>query len=264
MVCIAKKGHLPWDMTPLPAQQLDQKDPLIYQKTMQRQKDQKKWDRQYLTKKLETEIPKLTEGLPVFADYFHYCTSVLKFGERPNYDYLISKFEYFCKEHNIVIDDKHDWVVKRNILLEKKLERELELKRLEALKKVKPGSLADRKKLEAQERLQAIRKRERDRKAEEEAKIKESSAPKKIKALSKNANANEIDYDDMSPYKANRLRTEELRSEMREKVRDRIDTVIKFEIEQAKRPKEDGNKLSYTNSAEKLLMGADDDLSNMS
>ena len=71
-----------------------------------------------MTKKLETDISKLTEGFPVFADYFQYCTNVLKFGERPNYEMLIQKFESFSREQNLVMDDKHDWVIKRNFLLE--------------------------------------------------------------------------------------------------------------------------------------------------
>ena len=93
--------------------------------------------------------------------------------------------------------------------------------------------------------------------------MKSSAAPKKIKTLTRTNEV--IDYDNMSPYKVNRLKTEELRSEMREKVKEKIDTVIKFEIEQAMRPRDDGIRLSNANSAEKLLMGGeDDDLSGLS
>ena len=93
--------------------------------------------------------------------------------------------------------------------------------------------------------------------------MKRSAAPKKIKTLTRTNEV--IDYDNMSPYKVNKLKTEDFRSEMRERVKEKIDTVIKFEIEQAMRPRDDGIRLSNVNSAEKLLMGGeDDDLSGLS
>ena len=46
------------------------------------------------------------------------------------------------------------------------------------------------------------------------------------------------EYDNLAKYKQHRIKAEEFRTEMREKVKDRIDTLIRFECEQARKPKD--------------------------
>ena len=52
LIYLMRGGHLPWDMDPLPELVVDDKDPLIYKKTMQHQKDQRDWSRRYLDLKV--------------------------------------------------------------------------------------------------------------------------------------------------------------------------------------------------------------------
>jgi hypothetical protein len=62
--------------------------------------------------------------------------------------------------------------------------------------------------------------------------------------------------EDLPHYKKLRYATEELRTDLREKVKDKIDTVIRFEIEHARKPKEDPDKeknLNESESAARLL-----------
>lgn len=64
LVSLFKKGSLPWDMAPPAKVILDNKDPLLYQKTLQIQKDQQKWDKKYLEAKMNCSHIQLTEGMP--------------------------------------------------------------------------------------------------------------------------------------------------------------------------------------------------------
>ena len=68
--------------------------------------------------------------------------------------------------------------------------------------------------------------------------------------LSQEQNDNE-----MPPWKQMKIAVEEMRSDLRGKVQDKIDTVIKFEIEHARKPKEEPKDefLNESNSAGKLL-----------
>ena len=50
--------------------------------------------------------------------------------------------------------------------------------------------------------------------------------------------------DNLAKYKQQRIKAEEFRTEMREKVKDRIDTLIKFECEQARKPKDEIGNLA--------------------
>ena len=62
------------------------------------------------------------------------------------------------------------------------------------------------------------------------------------------------DDSEMPHYKRVRMAVEELRLDLREKVKDKIDTVIKFEIEHAKKPKEqDKDKDQESDEGAKLL-----------
>lgn len=64
-------------MEPLPEFECDDKDPLIYQKTMKYQKDQSEWDKKYLQRKQEVTHEILTYGMPAqFIDYFRYCSNL--------------------------------------------------------------------------------------------------------------------------------------------------------------------------------------------
>ena len=59
-----KNGVLPWDMAPIPALAVDDKDPLIYKKTMEHQAAQRKWDEKYVKRKNEISYEILTYGMP--------------------------------------------------------------------------------------------------------------------------------------------------------------------------------------------------------
>ena len=50
--------------------------------------------------------------------------------------------------------------------------------------------------------------------------------------------------DNLAKYKQQRIKAEEFRTEMREKVKDRIDTLIRFECEQARKPKDEIGNLA--------------------
>lgn len=93
LVYFFKGGELPWDMVPLPELRVDDKDPLVYKKTMQYEADLRAWDAKYCEKKLGISYETLTEGMPPhFLEYFKYCTK-LRFEQRPDYDFLLSGFE---------------------------------------------------------------------------------------------------------------------------------------------------------------------------
>ena len=59
-----KGGKLPWDCDLLPEFVVDDKDPLIYQKTIKYEQEQRDWDEMYLNLKLNTSYEALTEGFP--------------------------------------------------------------------------------------------------------------------------------------------------------------------------------------------------------
>lgn len=99
---------------------------------MERQKQQKKWDKKQLTLKMNIAVEDLCKNLPSqFADYFNYLQMNLKFGERPDYSEMVSKFEGIAKEMNIQFDEKFDWVVHKQNLIDKRDAREAELKKLD-------------------------------------------------------------------------------------------------------------------------------------
>ena len=89
-------------------------------------------------------------------------------------------------------------------------------------------------------RLQTIRAREAAKaeakrqekllKDKEQKRNRAGSVPKKINVKQ--------DEDHLPHYKRVRNAVDELRNDLREKVRDKIDTVIKFEVEHARKPKE--------------------------
>lgn len=64
LVCFFRQGELPWDMVPLPELIVDDKDPLIYKKTMKYEADLRNWDAKFLEKKLAVSYQSLTEGMP--------------------------------------------------------------------------------------------------------------------------------------------------------------------------------------------------------
>ncbi len=67
-------GNLPWDMEEIKDLVVDDKDPLVYKKTMQYEIDRKDWDKEYLKKKMSVSVEELTAGLPkAVADYINYC-----------------------------------------------------------------------------------------------------------------------------------------------------------------------------------------------
>lgn len=105
LVMFLRKGDLPWDMEPLPEFFVDDKDPLIYKKTIQYEKDCLDWDRKYLEKKVSTTIQDLTDGLPgPWVDYFKYCDRI-RYEQRPDYAHLRSLFEVQFKEKILTWDD---------------------------------------------------------------------------------------------------------------------------------------------------------------
>jgi hypothetical protein len=62
------------------------------------------------------------------------------------------------------------------------------------------------------------------------------------------------DESDIPHYKRVRMAVEELRLDLREKVKDKIDTVIKFEIEHAKKPKEQDKEKEQDSDEENKLL----------
>ena len=133
IVCFFRGGHLPWDMAPLPQLKVDDKDPLIYKKTLQYQQDLKAWDQKYLNKKKASTFEELTEGMPQqFLNYFKYCEK-LRFDQRPDYQNLITQFELLFKDLGYVHDEEFDWVLHKKKLVEMRLLKETEEKRLKLL-----------------------------------------------------------------------------------------------------------------------------------
>lgn len=76
---------------------------------------------------------------PVFTEYFNYFNNTLKFGERPEYDELANRFEVCLKEQLISHDDKFDWILQKQLLIDKRESREVELKKQDQLRKAKNG-----------------------------------------------------------------------------------------------------------------------------
>jgi hypothetical protein len=73
-------GKLPWDTDPLPSFECDEKDPLIYKKTLDYEKQLRKWDKAYCDRKLQVSLIELTKNLPsCFYDYLYYCEEQLAF-----------------------------------------------------------------------------------------------------------------------------------------------------------------------------------------
>lgn len=133
LISFYKNGVLPWDMEPLPEFECDDKDPLIYQKTMKYQKDQSEWDKKYLQRKQEVTHEILTYGMPAqFIDYFRYCSN-LRFEQRPDYEHLVSIFEQLYKDLGFPNDDEYDWIIHKKRLIERRNAREAEEKRLKLL-----------------------------------------------------------------------------------------------------------------------------------
>lgn len=106
-------------------------------------------------------------------------------------------------------------------------------------------------------RLQSIKAREAAK--AEARKRKKMEAEQKAR---KNTVANTLgrimqqrgDESDIPHYKRVRMAVEELRLDLREKVKDKIDTVIKFEIEHAKKPKEQDKEKEQDSDEENKLM----------
>lgn len=77
LIMFARGGKLPWDMEPLPEFDCDEKDPLIYKKTIEYEKNQREWDEQYLKKKVAIPNFFLVIGLnKAISDYIKYCGSI--------------------------------------------------------------------------------------------------------------------------------------------------------------------------------------------
>ena len=129
LVYFLKEGKLPWDLDPLPEFEVDDKDPLIYQKTIKYEEEQRQWDQKYLKMKLDTSYEQLTDGLPKqFLEIFIYLDK-LTFEAKPDYAYLRSLFEQVFKDNNFVEDEQFDWVVHKKNLLEKRAQKEAEEKK---------------------------------------------------------------------------------------------------------------------------------------
>jgi hypothetical protein len=93
LIYFMKDGKLPWDCDPLPDFVVDDKDPLIYQKTIKYEQEQQAWDQMYCNLKLNTSYEVLTEGLPPqFLEYFNYLDK-LPFEAKPDYAFCRSLFE---------------------------------------------------------------------------------------------------------------------------------------------------------------------------
>lgn len=117
-------------MEPLPEFIVDDKDPLIYQKTIKYEQEQRDWDQKYLNLKLNTSYEQLTEGLPTqFLEYFNYLEK-LPFEAKPDYAYLRQLFEQVFKDNNFVEDDQFDWILHKQKLLEERAKKEAEEKKL--------------------------------------------------------------------------------------------------------------------------------------
>lgn len=118
LIMFMRQGDLPWDMVAIPDLQVDEKDPLIYKKTLEHNKATQKWEQDYLQLKLNTTILELTEGVQgPWLDYFTYVNS-LHFEQKPDYEYIRSLFEQPFKEKLYTLDDQFDWVLHKRFLIE--------------------------------------------------------------------------------------------------------------------------------------------------
>ena len=92
------KGSLPWDIHP---PQLEYVDPLKATGFLQIDENEKRLQvfRDHKLKiRIDSTIASLTEGLPdVFYRYLKHCR-MLKFEEKPNYDYLKQLFKDYKEQ----------------------------------------------------------------------------------------------------------------------------------------------------------------------
>ena len=105
LVMFLRHGNLPWDRDPIQPLDVDDKDPLIFKKTIEYERAKVKWEQDYCDTKCSTTYQQLCGHLPgPWRDYFEYCEN-LRFEQQPDYEYLRGLFEEPFKNKQFVLDD---------------------------------------------------------------------------------------------------------------------------------------------------------------
>jgi len=80
----------------------------------------KQWAATVLQMKVETTVDELCEGCPgQFKQYMNYVRN-LSFDQKPNYRHLRNLFEGLFRELNFEDDGQFDWIIQKNMILDKR------------------------------------------------------------------------------------------------------------------------------------------------
>jgi hypothetical protein len=224
MIYLANQGKLPWSQHTFPGEFVLKADMKPNAEELHNQKI-KKYEAKMKHLKSKTTLEFLCQGLPPqFLEYMNYCRR-LGFEENPDYNYLINLFQSFMKELSYEDDGQFDWVTQRQ-KIEEKIKRDEEIQRnMAALKSIQQTTASTKG---FNQKMLAQLEEEQRKQAEEE--INRQSAAQDV--LRKYADdAERVASLLQNAKKEHREKIEKNRQEMRIRIKQKLEEVIKKEEE---------------------------------
>ena len=224
MIYLANQGKLPWSQHTFPGEFVLKADMKPNAEELHHQKI-KKYEAKMKHLKSKTTLEFLCQGLPPqFLEYMNYCRR-LGFEENPDYNYLINLFQSFMKELSYEDDGQFDWVTQRQ-KIEEKIKRDEEIQRnMAALKSIQQTTASTKgfnqkmlAQLEEEQRKQAEEEMNRQSAAQDVLR-KYADDAERVASLLQNAK------------KEHREKIEKNRQEMRIRIKQKLEEVIKKEEE---------------------------------